>query len=278
MDTETVDVSTSETVDNVETSERDLSGLSREELLSLAKEEAESANPLWSDKPVEVAPPVVKPTYEAVFKTLPEEAQQVLAEMRANMQADYTRKTQTLAEERRQVAAQQKALMESDAYKKLKDVATASGETFDPYDPDSFAKKIEQEVAAKILDMYKPMEESFHMEKAKMQAQSFMSEHKEDFSDEGFKTDIRNALLKNENLDLETAFWTVKGKRLSSERGKLSEENTRYKTAMQAAGLKIAGPTNVNSGDARPPKAVIEQGARAIAAWFQTQDKRSPSR
>tara|TARA_R110000868_G_scaffold262342_1_gene520636 strand:+ start:2805 stop:3638 length:834 start_codon:yes stop_codon:yes gene_type:complete len=277
METENDSVSTSETTETVSTPDnakaeqpRDLSKLTLDDLMKLAEDEAEAANPVWGK--AEETPHTVD--YNAVLKSLPEEGKQVLA----NMRADYTRKTQALAEKTRQVEAQQKALMESDAYKKLKDVAQASGETFDPYDPDSFAKKIEQEVAAKILAMYKPMEESFHMEKAKMQTQSFMSEHKEDFSDDSFQSDVKEALLKNENMDLETAFWTVKGKRLSSERGKLSEENTRYKTAMQEAGLKIAGSSNIASGDKEPPKAIKEQGAWAIAQWFENQKRRSMTR
>lgn len=181
-------------------------------------------------------------------------------------QSDYTKKTQALAEQRRSLESQQKVLMESEAYKTLKALAEKEVGEFDPYDPDSVLAHMRKTAAEQIADMYKPVEEAYITETAKVKAQAFVSS-KPEFKDDAFKKDVRDLLTQQAGLDLETAYWVVKGKRDTMVAETSKQEAARYRAAMAEAGLKISSGSAVES-DMSPPPGVRKQGAQAIAAWF----------
>lgn len=180
-------------------------------------------------------------------------------------QADYTKKTQALAEQRKALETQQKALLESEAYKTLKSLAEKEVGEFDPYDPDSVLAHMRKTAAEQIANMYKPVEEAYITETAKVKAQAFISS-KPEFEDAAFKADVRE-LLKSSQLDLETAYWVVKGKRDTAAATAAKEEATRYRAVLAEAGLKVGSGASVES-DLVPPAHVRKQGAFAVANWF----------
>lgn len=183
-----------------------------------------------------------------------------------NRHSDYTRKTQELAEQRRQLEAMQRALFESDAMKALKAMAEKETGEFDPYNPDSMLEHLRKQVAEQLASMYRPVEEAYASETAKVKVRAFM-DGKPEFQDDGFKAEVRDLLKVNQSLTLEDAYWIAKGKRDSTARSQAEEEAARYRKALAEAGLKVGTGSNVGQ-EVGPPKAVRERGAVAIAEWF----------
>ena len=200
---------------------------------------------------------------DETLKDLPDDAKKMLS----NMRKDYTHKMQALAEERRNLDAQRKAMLESDAYKTIQQAAEKQVGEFDPYDPDSFGKHIEHAVAKKVADLYKPVQQEYELQQTRGRLQAFVAEHPDVKENVAIRDNVRDMLMKNEHMTLETAYWAVKGKHLQEGQVKMVEENQRYKDAMKEAGLKIGGGAKV--GDRiGPPKGLDAYG---IYKWYETQ-------
>jgi len=203
---------------------------------------------------------------DETLKDLPDDAKKMLS----NMRKDYTHKMQALAEERRSLEAQQKALVESEAYKTIREAAENKVGEFDPYDPDSFVKHIEHAVAKKIADLYKPVQQEYELQQTRGRLQAFVAEHPDVKENVAIRDSVRDMLMKNEHMTLETAYWAVKGKHLQKGQVKMVEENQRYKDAMKEAGLKIGGGAKV--GDRiGPPKGLDAYG---IYRWYEAQGEK----
>lgn len=181
-------------------------------------------------------------------------------------QADYTRKTQALAAERQRLDAQQRALFESEAFKAVKAMAEKEVGEFDPYDPDNMLNHMRKTAAEQLASLYRPVEEAYASETAKVKATAFISS-KPEFEDPTFKAEVREMLKSNQNLDLETAYWVAKGKRDSATTAAAKEEAARYRKAMAEAGLNVSTGSAVES-DVLPPMHIRKQGAYAIASWL----------
>jgi len=203
---------------------------------------------------------------DATLKSLPDDAKKLMA----NMRKDYTHKMQAIAEQRRDLDAQRKAMLESDAYKTIQQAADQTVGEFDPYDPDSFVKHIEHAVAKKVADLYKPVQEEYELQQTRSRLQAFVSEHPDVKENVAIRDNVRDMLMKNEHMTLETAYWAVKGKHLQEGQVKMVEENQRYKDAMKEAGLKIGGGAKV--GDRiGPPKGLDAYG---IYKWYEAQGEK----
>ena len=105
--------------------------------------------------------------YNAVISSLPEDAQKLMA----NLRADYTRKTQELSNQRKEVEALRASLMNSEFNKQVDEIANADTVELDPYDNVSFEKRIEQEVAKRLQEMMKPirMEQELQNRRSKLE-------------------------------------------------------------------------------------------------------------
>ena len=203
---------------------------------------------------------------DETLRGLPDDAKKMLS----NMRKDYTHKMQALAEERRNLEAQQKALVESDAYKTIREAAENKVGEFDPYDPDSFVKHIEHAVAKKIADLYKPVQQEYELQQTRTRLQAFVAEHPDVKENVAIRDNVRDMLMKNEHMTLETAYWAVKGKHLQQTQTRMAEENQRYKDALKEAGLKIGGGAKV--GDRiGPPKGLDAYG---LYKWFEAQGEK----
>ena len=128
---------------------------------ALAKAKAEPPPPTPSEMTIEQLAEVAMTDegghkgidYNAVVSSLPEDAQKLMA----NLRADYTRKTQELAAQRKEVEALQQSLMNSEFNKTIDDLAGGDTVELDPYDNESFEKRIQQEVARRMQEMMKPI-------------------------------------------------------------------------------------------------------------------------
>jgi hypothetical protein len=153
--------------------------------------------------------------YQQVISELPEEAQKLVA----NLRADYQRKTSNLSEQRRAIEAtradleaQRKALLDSDFFQDITATADKELGEFNPYDDKSFEDRIQKEVAQRMKSMLEPMRQQQELHNQKIRLQQFKSEHP-DLED--IKTDVAKVLMDNKHMNLEQAYWQVKGRILS---------------------------------------------------------------
>ena len=182
--------------------------------------------------------------YNAVISSLPEDAQKLMA----NLRADYTRKTQELANQRKEVEAMRTSLMNSEFNKQVDEIANQEQVELDPYDNASFEKRIEQEVAKRLQEMMKPIRMEQELQTRRSKLEQFKQENPDMME---FKDDIATMLNENEALSLQDAYYIVKGKKMSERMITLEEENKQRKEKMREAGLKIQTGTR---GSEKPPK------------------------
>lgn len=182
--------------------------------------------------------------YNNVVEALPEDAQKLLA----NMRSSYTKKTQELAAQRKELQLQMEALQNSKVYENISEVAQRQTQ-LDPYDTETFNARIEEEVARRMQQMMKPMQEEYQLQQRKQKLDAWTAEHP-DFKD--YKTDIVELLKTNRALDLQSAYYIVKGKSQTEALKVQQAELKQYKDAARQYGLKVSAGNNVTSK--RPPK------------------------
>ena len=182
--------------------------------------------------------------YNNVVEALPEDAQKLLA----NMRSSYTKKTQELAAQRKELQLQMEALQNSKVYENISEVAQRQTQ-LDPYDTETFNARIEEEVARRMQQMMKPMQEEYQLQQRKQKLDAWTAEHP-DFKD--YKTDIVELLKTNRALDLQSAYYIVKGKSQTEALKAQQAELKQYKDAARQYGLKVSAGNNVTSK--RPPK------------------------
>ena len=182
--------------------------------------------------------------YNKVISDLPEDAQKLLA----NIRGSFTKKTQELAKQRKELEAQVAAMQEAKVYEKVSEVAERQTQ-LDPYDTDTFEKRIEEEVARRMQDMMRPMQEQYELQQRKQKLDSWTSEHP-DYID--YKQDIVSLLKENQNLDLQSAYYIVKGKSQVSKQQQLEQELKAHRETARQYGYKVGAGNTSTSG--KPPK------------------------
>lgn len=205
--------------------------------------------------------------YQQVVSELPEEAQKLVA----NLRADYQRKTSNLSEQRRAIEAtradleaQRKALMESDFYRDVNEAADKELGEFNPYDDRSFEERIQKEVAQRMKSMLEPMRQQHELQQQKIRLQQFKSEHPDI---EDIKTDVAKVLMDNKHMNLEQAYWQVKGRILSDKMKTQEAELSSYKKVAREAGLKVGGASRGRTNGI--PKHIMDQDdPAAIYNWL----------
>lgn len=202
--------------------------------------------------------------YNATMKALPEDAQKILA----NLRADYTKKTQALATSQKELAEQKAALLQSQSFKDMEAKAAETRVDADPWDPVAFNARIEQEVAKRLTDVFKPMHEEMQSQQRRNKLQEFKTQNPDL---ETYKTEIVEILKGNETLNLEQAYWIVKGKNTTETLRAKETELAAYKSAAKDYGLKV-GVGSTNSGPLTPP-ASIKRDAYSIYRWLAANQK-----
>ena len=202
--------------------------------------------------------------YNKTISELPEDAKKILA----NPRSDYTRKTQEIARQQKELEAQRQALLESDAYRNIQQKAQEAPVDADPWDPNAFNTRIEQEVAKRLAEVLKPMQEEYTTQQRRAKLEKFKSENPDL---ETYKTEIVEVLKTNDNLTLEQAYYLVKGKNQTEGLRRAQEELNAYKTAAKDYGLKVS-VGSVNSGPLKPP-ASVKRDAYSVYRWLQANQK-----
>lgn len=202
--------------------------------------------------------------YNKTISELPEDAKKILA----NLRSDYTRKTQEISRQQKELEAQRQALLESDAYKNIQQKAQEAPVEADPFDPQAFNQRIEQEVAKRLAEVLRPMQEEFTTQQKRAKLEKFKSENPDL---ETYKSEIVEVLRGNDNLTLEQAYYMVKGRSQTETLRKAQDELNAYKTAARDYGLKVSVGTT-NSGPMKPPTSV-KRDAYSVYRWLQANQK-----
>ncbi len=181
-------------------------------------------------------------SWNKIYENQSPEVQRAMKSLRK----DYTQKTMDLATKRKELEAEQdktrkmqKSLYESEAYKGLQQIAEQEGEEFDPFNPESFKKYIEKQVAVRLKQVMEPMYKEQQRDQARSKLSRFMDDHAELKTDDGFKKEVATLLKADESLTLENAYWVVKGKRLQNQQKTSNQEREKKKRAARAVGLQI---------------------------------------
>jgi hypothetical protein len=211
----------------------------------------EAKEKLVSEATVETLQDVNLPTgefkgidYNKIITDLPDDAQKLLA----NIRSSYTRKTQELASQRKELEAQLAALQESKVYEQFSEVAERNTQ-LDPYDVETFNARIEEEVAKRMQQMMRPMQEQYELQQRKAKLDQWTSEHP-DYLD--YKQDIVSLLKENQALDLQSAYYIVKGKAQTQKTKEYETELKQYRDAAREYGLKVGAGNTATSKS--PPK------------------------
>lgn len=202
--------------------------------------------------------------YNKTINELPDDAKKILA----NLRSDYTRKTQELSSKQKELESQRQALLESDAYRNIQSKADEARVDADPFDPQAFNQRIEQEVAKRLADVLKPMQTEYESQQRRQKLERFKSENPDL---ETYKTEIVEVLKTNDNLNLEQAYYLVKGKSQTVALRQAEQELVAYKTAAKDYGLKVS-VGSVNSGPLKPP-ASVKRDAYSVYRWLQANQK-----
>lgn len=197
-------------------------------------------------------------------EALPEDARKLLG----NLRADYTRKTQELAIERKKLDGERKAFTNSDSYRKLQELSAAAGVEYDPYDPASFVAAIRQEVAKQVIEAFKPVAEEQALSEHRAKLESFKASHP-DINDKVMAKAVAEELKANDHINLEQAYWIVKGRRLTEENERTNKELSAYQKAAAAAGLRVS--TGTRTQNKRPPASLTS--AVEIQRWLRAQQQ-----
>lgn len=158
-----------------------------------------------------------------------------VAKLMRSMQADYTKKTQELASQRKELQRERESLS------KLKFEVPEVGE-YDPFDENSVQKRIQAEVAKKMQELLEPMQQEAELLRAESDYNSFLAENPDFKTDKALRSEVQALLESNPQLDLETAYLAVQGKRAKSGRGKPDAQSAARRSAAKEAASVVAPP------------------------------------
>tara|TARA_R100000700_G_scaffold503_2_gene1235 strand:+ start:3832 stop:4692 length:861 start_codon:yes stop_codon:yes gene_type:complete len=205
--------------------------------------------------------------YKAVMQELSPEAKKLFH----NLRSSFTKKTQSISDQKKALEnakaalhAREKALFESDFYKSVSEKAATENKDFDPYDTKSFESRIEQEVAKRMTEMMEPMRQAHVLQQQKHKLEQFKTQHPDL---ETFKGEIVDVLKEHKHMNLEQAYWQVKGRKLAEDMKTQEAEMANYKKVAREAGLKVGGASRGSVGGV--PKHIMEKDDPvAIYNWI----------
>ena len=184
-----------------------------------------------------------------------------------SMRADYTRKTQELAQERKSLAAEREALLKSGTLDKLKATMEADPGELNPFDEGSIAARIEREVARRLHEALAPIEQEHKQAQAKQEYHAFLEKNPDLKTDPEIRKKVYAALQKNPGLDLESAYYAVKGKRLTSVEAQREARRAAEREAARAAALTATASGKRAGTPTLDPSAVARKPGERLDAW-----------
>jgi hypothetical protein len=214
------------------------------------------------------------PAYkEILLKHTTSEGRKLIANLRtsyARQQNELHQAKQNLEQEKRAVQLEKEALYNGDFAKNIRTVASQDGTKLDPYDQADLAKIIEIETAKRLQDMLKPMQTQMVEQQQIYEAERFIAQHPE-MKTEAFKAKLIPLITEKPELEIETAFWIIKGQLANDDKvlaDKAREQGKLKTQAQRDAFNKTASTSNVSATKA--PKGLTPYEA---SKWFAAQKK-----
>lgn len=184
-----------------------------------------------------------------------------------SMRADYTRKTQELAAERKSLAAEREALLKSGTLDKLRAQAEADPGELNPFDEASIAARIEREVARRLHEALAPIEQEHKQAQAKQEYHAFLEKNPDLKTDPEIRKEVFEKLKANPALDLESAYFAVKGKRLTSVEAQREARKAAEREAARAAALTATASGKRAGTPTLDPSAIVRKPGERLDAW-----------
>jgi len=202
-------------------------------------------------------------SWEQAYAEAPPHVQTLMKSMRA----DYTRKTQELATERKALTAEREALLKSGTLNKLKATMEADPGELNPFDEASIAARIEREVARRLHEALAPIEQEHKQAQAKQEYHSFLEKNPDLKTDPEIRKEVFDKLKANPALDLESAYFAVKGKRLSGVEAQREARKQAEREAARAAALTATGSGKRAGTPTLDPSTVSRKPGEKLDAW-----------
>jgi len=206
--------------------------------------------------------------YQEVVRELPEDAKKIIA----NLRSSYTRKTQELAEQQKimqqhvdEIQANRSALFNSEFNKSIEETASTDKKDVDPFNPKTIEERIQHEVAKRMQDMLKPMKQAHQLQQQRIKLEAFKKDHPDL---DGMKKEVAKVLTDHKGMNLEQAYWVVKGKKLDEQTKNQEAELGKYKAAARSAGLKVGG-ANRGTNRGVPQYVIDKDDPIAIYRWLE---------
>ena len=208
-------------------------------------------------------------SWDSIYDTMPEAVQRAMGSLRG----DYTRKMQGLSKQRRDLEDLQSTLTTSDAYKALQvaaQQAAVAGEEFDPFDPKSFQTYVDRIVTQQLQQVLEPLAQQQQKTASTRKLNEFMDAHPELRTDENIRAAVRDMLVANESLNLEQAYWIIKGKLSKHQQQQQIQQEQKTKDINRQVASRISNGRK--NGMTAPPNA-SEMKAADIYNYLLAQKK-----
>jgi hypothetical protein len=206
-------------------------------------------------------------SWDSIYDSMPESVQRAMGSLRG----DYTRKMQALSKQRRELEDLQATLTTSDAFKALQvaaQQAAASGEEFDPFDPKSFQSYVDRMVTQQLQQVLEPLAQQQQKTANERKLNDFMDAHPELRTDENIRSAVRDMLVANESLNLEQAYWIVKGKLSKHQQQQQIQQEQQKKEINRQVAARIGNGRK--NGLTAPPN-VSEMSGADIYSYLEKQ-------
>ena len=164
-----------------------------------------------------------------------------------------------------EIQANRSALFNSEFNKNIEETAAADKKDVDPFNPKTIEERIQQEVAKRMQDMLKPMKQAHQLQQQRIKLDAFKRDHPDL---DGMKKEVAKVLMDHKGMNLEQAYWVIKGKKLDEQTRQQEDELGKYKAAARSAGLKVGG-ANRGTNRGVPQYVLDKDDPIAIYRWLE---------
>lgn len=179
--------------------------------------------------------------YNKVLDELPSDAKKLIQ----NLRSDYQRKTTDLSMRRKALKMREESILSTSA-DRLREAAQLP-ENIDLYDPEGLKTYIEAKAAEQLQSLLAPARAKLEKDTRIEQVRRFQVEH----PDINSMREPIAQLIKDKGMNIEDAYFHLKGKAYSAALEKKNSEIETYKRAAKEAGLKVSVGTPTSKAKPR---------------------------
>jgi hypothetical protein len=189
------------------------------------------------------------PSYNEVLKHIPENGRKIIQ----NLRSLTTKRTQELAEmkrqledERAEVMRERQAMYNGDFAKQINAKASEQVDDLDLYSDEGLQKKMDIEIAKKMQELIRPLQDELHAKQRDMELNKFKADHPDLTSDE-IKPKVVELLMQRAELSLEDAYYIVKAKVDGEKLSQIKAQENSKKQSQRDAFNKTSSGAKVDS-------------------------------